>query len=78
MVFKNTDEGTHLPVAMKEIQAAYLVIPYFKDIYLYLAQIKLPNTRTALQKVNMLLENIYILLDSLLFKNVSNQEKETV
>ena len=31
-------KGTHLPVTMKEIQAAYLINPYFKDLYLYLAQ----------------------------------------
>ena len=27
-------KGTHLPVTIKEIQAGYLVSPYFKDIYL--------------------------------------------
>ena len=26
-------KGTHLPVTVKEIQAGYLVSPYFKDIY---------------------------------------------
>ena len=41
-------KGTHLPVTIKEIQAGYLVSPYFKDIYLYLAQNKLPSTRTAI------------------------------
>ena len=41
-------KGTHLPVAVKEIQARYLVSPYFKDIYLYLAQNKLPSTKTAI------------------------------
>ena len=29
-------KGTHLPVTIKEIQAGYLNIPYFKDLYLYL------------------------------------------
>ena len=28
----------HLPVTVKEIQAGYLVSPYFKDLYLFLAQ----------------------------------------
>ena len=41
-------KGTHLPVAIKEIQTEYLVSPYFKDIYLYLAQNKLPSTKTAI------------------------------
>ena len=27
-------KGTHLPVTIKDIQARYLVNPYFKDIYL--------------------------------------------
>ena len=29
-------KGTHLPVTVKEIQAGYLISPYFKDLYLYL------------------------------------------
>ena len=32
---------THLPFTVKEIQAGYLIIPYFKDVYLYLACNKL-------------------------------------
>ena len=69
-------KGTHLPIAIKEIQAGYLVSPYFKDIYLYLAQNKLPSSKTAIWKVETLAE-IYILLDSLLFKIVTTPEKET-
>ena len=68
-------KGTHLPVAIKEIEARYLVSPYFKDIYLYLAQNKLLSTKTAIQKVETLAEK-YILLDSLLFKIVTTPEKE--
>ena len=68
-------EGTHLPVTVKEIQAGYLISPYFKDLYLYLAQNKLPSTKTAICMVEMLVEK-YILLDSLLFKLVTTQEKE--
>ena len=26
-------KGTHLPVTVKEIQAGYLISPYFKDLY---------------------------------------------
>ena len=65
-----------MPVTIKEIQAGYLVSPYFKDIYLYLAQNKLPSTKTVIQKVKTLAEK-YILLDSLLFKIITAQEKET-
>ena len=69
-------KGTHLSIAIKEIQAGYLVSPYFKDIYLYLAQNKLPNIKTAIQKVETLSER-YILLDLLLFKIVTTPQKET-
>ena len=65
----------HLPVTIKEIQVGYLISPYFKDLYLYLAQNKLPNTKTAIWKVEMLAER-YILLDSLLFKIVATPEKK--
>ena len=58
----------HLPVNVKEIQAGYLNIPYFMDLYLYLAQNKLLSTKTAIQKVEILAER-YILLDSALLKN---------
>ena len=47
-------KGTHLPVSIKEIQAGYLIIPYFRDLYLYLTQNKLPNTKSAIQNVKML------------------------
>ena len=57
----------YLPVTVKKIQAGYLISPYFKDLYLYLAQNKFPSTNTAIYKVETLAEK-YILLDSLLFK----------
>ena len=53
---------THLPVEVKEIQAGYLSSPHFKDIYLYLAQNKLPTSKAAIRKVETLAE-WYILLD---------------
>ena len=70
-------KGTHLPVTMKEIKGGYLISPYFKDLYLYLTQNKLPTTKIAIQKVEMLAEKC-ILLYSLLFKLVTTPEKETV
>ena len=69
-------KGTHLPVTLKEIQARYLISPYFKDLYLYLAQNRLPSTKTAIHKVEKLAEK-YILPGSLLFKLVTKPEKET-
>ena len=41
-------KGTHLPVTVREIQACYLISPEFKDVYLFLAQNKLPSTKTAI------------------------------
>ena len=66
-------KGTHLPITIKEIQAGYLNSPYFKDIYLYLSQNKLPSSKRIICKIEALSEK-YILLDSLLFK--LNIEKE--
>ena len=43
------------------IQAGYLISSYFKDIYLYLAQNKLPNTKPAIRKVEALTEKYYII-----------------
>ena len=67
-------KGTHLPVEIKEIQAGYLHHPYFKDIYLYLLQNRLPSSKASIKRVEAFAEK-YILLDSLLFK--INLEKET-
>ena len=36
-------KGTHLPLTIKEIQAGNLNSSYFKDIYLYLVQNRLPK-----------------------------------
>ena len=53
----------------------YLNRPYFKDLYLYLSQNKLPNSKSAICKVEVLAER-YILLDSLLSKLITIPEKE--
>ena len=57
--------GTHLPVEIKEIQTVHLHSSYFKDIYLYLSQNKLPSSKVAIKREEALAEK-YILLDSLL------------
>ena len=69
-------KGMHLLVTLKEIQTGYLNSSYFKDIYLYLAQNKLPSCKAVIQKMEALAE-IYILLDSLLFKMSATPKKET-
>ena len=68
--------GTHLPMEIKEIQAGYLCSPYFKDLYLYLSQNKLPSLKPAIRKLEALAER-YVLLDSLLFK-ISLEKKTAV
>ena len=60
-------KGTHLSIEIKEIQAGYLYSTYFKEIYQYLSQNKLPNSKLAIKKLEALSER-YILLDSLLFR----------
>ena len=67
-------KDTHLPMEVKEIQAGYLSSPYFKDLYLYLSQNKLPSLKSATRKLETLAEG-YTFLDSLLFK--IPLEKET-
>ena len=53
-------KGTDIPMSIKEIQAGYLVSPYFKDMYLYVAQNKLPSTKTAIHRVEILGRKIHI------------------
>ena len=38
-------KNTHLPIQVKEIQEGYLHSPYFKDLYQYLLQNKLPQSQ---------------------------------
>ena len=65
-------KGTHLPIEIKEIQAGYLCSPYFKDLYLYLLQNKLPSSKPVIRKIETLAEK-YVMLDSLLFKISSDK-----
>ena len=67
-------KGTHFLVEIKEIQAGYLHSPYFKEIYQYLLQNKLPHSKLAIKKLEALSEK-YVSLDSLLFRIYP--EKET-
>ena len=69
-------KGTHLPLTIKEIQAGYLSSLYFKDLYLFYSQNKLPSKSSSLKKVKTLAEN-FVLLDSLLFKLVNTPDIET-
>ena len=68
-------KGTHLPLTIKEIQAGYLTSPYFKDLYLFLSQNKLPSKRSEIKKVETLAER-FVPLDLLIFKLVTATDKE--
>ena len=70
-------KSTHLPLTIKENQAGYLTSPYFKEVYLYLAQNKLTSKKSAIHKVENLAGR-FILLDHLLLKITTTLEKETV
>ena len=77
IIKKKVLKGTHLPLTIKEIQAGYLSSPYFKELYLFLLQNKLPIKRSSTKKVKTLVESI-VLLDSLIFKLVMMPNKESV
>ena len=62
VIHRKVLKGTHLPVKIKEIQAGYLHISYFKDLYLYLSHNKLPSLEMAIKRVEVLAEG-YILLN---------------
>ena len=77
IILRKVLKGTHTPITMKEILSGYLTSPYFKDLYLYLAQNKLPSKKSAIHKVEAPAEK-FILLDSLLFKLITMPDKEIV
>ena len=60
-----------------KIQAGYIISPYFKDIYLYLAQNKLFSTKCAIWKVEALAEK-YILLDVLLLNYYYPRKRNSI
>ena len=75
IIKRNVLKATHLDLTIKEIQAIYLSSPYFKDLYLFLSQNKLPSKRLSIKKVKTLVES-FVLLDSLIFKLVMMPDKE--
>ena len=69
-------KATHLPLSIKEIQAGYLTSPFFKDLYRYLAQNKLPSKRNAICKVDVLSER-FVLYRFSNIQNNTGQRKST-
>ena len=68
-------KGTQLPLTIKEIQVGYLSSSFFKDLYMYMAQNKLPSKKSAIHKVLALAQN-YVLLNQLLFKLITVPDRE--
>ena len=64
-----------MPLTIKEIQTGYLSSPYFKDLYLFLLQNKLPSKRSSMKKVETLAES-FVLLVFLIFKLMTMPDKE--
>ena len=48
LIQKKVLKGMHLLITVKEIQAGYLSSSYFKDIYLYLVQNRLPTSKATI------------------------------
>ena len=59
--------STHLVNDLRDLKAAYLTSPHFRDIYIYLNQNKVPLNRLAARRIEINSRN-YMLLDGLLFK----------
>ena len=59
--------STHLVNDLRDLKAAYLTSPHFRDIYIYLNQNKVPMNRLAARRIEINSRN-YMLLDGLLFK----------
>ena len=58
---------TNLSVSLKDLKAAYLSSPHFRDIYLYLMQNRMPILASAARRLETNARN-YMIIDGLLFK----------
>ena len=65
--------GTNLCVDLRDLKAAYLTSPHFRDIYLYLLQNRLPLGKGAARRLDQNARN-YLILDGLLFKILDDGE----
>ena len=70
---------TKLPLMLKDLKAAYLTSPHFKDVYLNLLQHRAPINKSAAHRLEVSAHN-YMILDGLLFKITENNvgEMDTV
>ena len=66
---------TKLPLMLKDLEAAYLTSPHFKDVYLHLLQNRAPINKSAAHRLEVNARN-YMILDGLLFKITENNVGE--
>ena len=66
-------KATHLPIMIKDIQAGYLVNSYFKDIYLYLAKNKFPSAKSAIRKIEALVEKYIHIIQN----NIDSKKRDS-
>ena len=70
---KKVLRDTNLCVDLRDLKAAFLTSPHFRDIYLYLLQNKMPLGKEAAKRLDLNARN-YLLLDGLLFKILDDGE----
>ena len=70
---KKVLRDTNLCVDLRDLKAAYLTSPHFRDIYLYLLQNRLPLGKRAAKRLDQNARN-YLILDGLLFKILDHGE----
>ena len=70
---KKVLRDTNLCVDLRDLKAAYLTSPHFRDIYLYLLQNRIPLGKGAAKRLDQNARN-YLILDGLLFKKLDNGE----
>ena len=70
---KKVLRDTNLCVNLRDLKAAYLTSPHFRDIYLYLLQNRMPSGKGAAKRLDQNSRN-YLILDGLSFKILENGE----
>ena len=70
---KKVLRDTNLSLDLRDLRAAYVTSPHFKDIYLHLTQNKMPIGKIAARRLDNQARN-YMILDGLLFKIIDKGE----
>ena len=70
---KKVLRDTNLCVDLRDLKAAYLISPHFRDIHLYLLQNRMPLGKGAARRLDQNARN-YLILDGLLFRILDDGE----